>query len=364
MTNGIVQDSKQMILTNYLIRTGQLIIVLILISLYSNGQSFKCGSDSVVDIDGNVYQTVLVGDKCWMKSNMNTTRYANGESVGVPKSYGSGIFYDIINQPGYLRFSIVSNSPENLHMAIYTINGSLVYQNDFYNQGSKIRFNIWLGNSGCYIVKVNEHSLKGIGLKQNSLAVQVDCESGINKAAMDSIVITDDSRNYFDYDNDPANGMTYGKLYTLLSALNIQPSQGTKAYPSEIQGVCPNQWHVASDDDWLLLEIYAGLSQGQASEMFKYRGSVSKKLKSTGNDYWFLGDGTDDFGFSAKGGGYYYCDEYEGCFFSYLKGFGTWWTYNQDNIMKRQISDFEAGIWRGYYVTYRSAYAVRCVRDL
>jgi uncharacterized protein (TIGR02145 family) len=340
-----------------------IIIVLVLISLYSNGQSFICGSDSVVDIDGNVYQTVTIGDKCWMKSNMNTTRYANGTPVDVSEINGSGIFYDIINQPGNLQFSIVSNSSENLHMAIYTINGSLVYQNDFNNQSPKIRFNIRLGPPGCYIVKVNEHSLKGIGLDHNSLAVQVDCESVVNKSAIDSIVITDDSRNYFDYNDDPANGLTYGKLYTLLSALNIQPSQKVTAYPSKIQGVCPDHWHVASDNDWLSLEIFAGLSQGQASEMFKYRGTVSKKLKSTGNEYWFVGDGTDDFGFSAKGSGYYYCDEYEGCFYNSLKSFGTWWTYNQDNIMKRQISDFQAGIWRSYYVTQSSAYAVRCVLD-
>jgi uncharacterized protein (TIGR02145 family) len=44
----------------------------------SNGFS-SCGA--VSDIDGNHYQTVLIGSQCWTQSNLRTSRYINGDSV-------------------------------------------------------------------------------------------------------------------------------------------------------------------------------------------------------------------------------------------------------------------------------------------
>ena len=36
---------------------------------------------TVTDIDGNTYNTVQIGKQCWMRENLRTTRYANGESI-------------------------------------------------------------------------------------------------------------------------------------------------------------------------------------------------------------------------------------------------------------------------------------------
>ena len=38
-------------------------------------------SNRVIDKSGNVYPTVQIGNQCWMKSNLRTTRYANGNQV-------------------------------------------------------------------------------------------------------------------------------------------------------------------------------------------------------------------------------------------------------------------------------------------
>ena len=36
---------------------------------------------TVTDIDGNVYNTVMIGTQCWMKENLRTTHYANNDTI-------------------------------------------------------------------------------------------------------------------------------------------------------------------------------------------------------------------------------------------------------------------------------------------
>ena len=53
---------------------------------YSTVTSFRTltacnGVPTVTDIDGNVYNTVKIGQQCWMRENMKTTRYGNLRSA-------------------------------------------------------------------------------------------------------------------------------------------------------------------------------------------------------------------------------------------------------------------------------------------
>jgi uncharacterized protein (TIGR02145 family) len=49
---------------------------------YEGGLGEPCpGVPTVTDIDGNVYNTVLIGSQCWMKENLKTTAYSNGSAI-------------------------------------------------------------------------------------------------------------------------------------------------------------------------------------------------------------------------------------------------------------------------------------------
>ncbi len=39
------------------------------------------GASTVTDYDGNTYNTILIGNQCWMKENLNTTKDANGNNI-------------------------------------------------------------------------------------------------------------------------------------------------------------------------------------------------------------------------------------------------------------------------------------------
>ncbi|MCX6258095.1 MAG: hypothetical protein NTW49_09420 [Bacteroidia bacterium] len=43
--------------------------------------SFTCGTSSVLDYDSNSYNTVQIGNQCWMKENMKTIHYSDGSAM-------------------------------------------------------------------------------------------------------------------------------------------------------------------------------------------------------------------------------------------------------------------------------------------
>ncbi|MCF8372974.1 MAG: hypothetical protein K9H64_15240 [Bacteroidales bacterium] len=102
--------------------------------------------------------------------------------------------------------------------------------------------------------------------------------------------------------NDVAQCDRYGGIYTWDEMMNYSSEEGS-------QGICPAGWHVASDDDFKVLEGAIDSNYGIGDpewENFNENGiDAGTKMKSTSG--WSNGgNGTDSFGFSALWGGFLY----------------------------------------------------------
>ncbi len=75
---------------------------------------FNCGSSTLVDIDNNVYNTVQIGQQCWMKENLRTTKYADGTPIahGMGHSLETAHWYFPENDPyGPASYGLLYNWP-------------------------------------------------------------------------------------------------------------------------------------------------------------------------------------------------------------------------------------------------------------
>lgn len=142
------------------------------------------------------------------------------------------------------------------------------------------------------------------------------------------------------YDNDPANGKTYGRLYNWYAV-------------SDPRGLCPQGWHVPTDAEWTTLESYLG-------------GAAGGKLKETGTFHWQSPNtgATNSSGFSALPGGFWHGN---GVFYS-LGSDASFWsaTSGSSGIAWNRSLDYISSDIDGYDAIWDNkeyGFSVRCVAD-
>lgn len=230
----------------------------------------KIESFKVTDYDGNVYETIEIGDQIWMAENLNTTHYADGTEIQLVED---------------------STSLNNLNFD---------------------------DKAMCY------------------------------------------------YDNSTNNAYKYGALYTWSAAMN--GSAYSNENPSNIQGVCPDGWHLPSDSEWKQLEMYLGMSQADADDYGRYRGTNEGSKLSGNKELWSEGllvNDTDfgSSGFKALPAG---SRNFDGSFNNLGNLTYFWSTSEYDNFPNfasaRRIFYDNNGIHSNYLMENK-AYSVRCIKD-
>jgi uncharacterized protein (TIGR02145 family) len=155
---------------------------------------------------------------------------------------------------------------------------------------------------------------------------------------------------YCEYDNNPANVETYGRLYNWYAV-------------DDSRNIAPEGWHVATDDEWKQLEMYLGMSQAEADST-GWRGTdEGGKLKEAGTVYWSPPNtgATNESGFSALPGGY---RNIYGHFFGMGDDALFWCSseFSSSHAWHRYLDYSHSQVLRGYDPK-EGGFSVRCVRD-
>lgn len=139
------------------------------------------------------------------------------------------------------------------------------------------------------------------------------------------------------YENDPANGAKYGKLYNWYAV-------------NDKRGLAPEGYHVPTDAEWTQLTDYLGLGLDVAG----------KKMKSTSG--WIEnGNGSNESGFNGLPGG---GRDHIGSF-RYRGSIGYWWSaseLNTGNAYARSLNHDGDYLPRGGD-NKDGGFSVRCLRD-
>lgn len=230
------------------------------IPVVPEGDAQPCpGHATVTDIDGNVYNTVKLGDQCWMKENLRTTRFADGKVI----PFG------------------------------------------------------------------NENPTDADALRYNP-------------------------------NNSADNVSTYGYLYSWAAA--VHGANGSSANPSNLQGICPEGWHLPSLAEWEQLTNYL-----QANEVYRCSGVnyVGKALCA--DSAWQTSGGNcavgnnlssnNTSGFSMLPAGHYMFGEY----YEFGAEAACWTsTLNGTTPANSSIASYERNL-SSYGFSKSYALSVRCV---
>jgi len=213
---------------------------------------------TVTDIDGNVYDAILIGNQLWMSENLKVTHYNNGD--------------------------VIPNITNN-------------------------------GDWGSY-----------------------------------------DEGQYGVYDNDPSLAELYGNLYNW-------------AVVDDERGICPEGWHVPSDEEFKTLEMYLGMSQSEADGM-DWRGT-NEGSKLAGNaNLWNNGNleinpefGTS--GFTSIPSGYRSSSNSSNGFYNNVGNYTYFWSsteYSSTTALHRSLFYNTTTVKRWDYGK-KNGFPVRCLED-
>ena len=188
------------------------------------------------------------------------------------------------------------------------------------------------------------------GQTYTSLQIGGQCWMGenlnIGEMINGSIDMTDNSIiEKYCYDNNTANCDEYGGLYQWNEIMQYTTTQG-------VQGICPADWYIPTEDDWTILTDFLGGVVIAGGKM-KEAGTVHWNPPNTGAN--------NESGFTGLPGG----NRNHYASFVYLGGYGCFWSSYEVSAVHAYIR----GLGYDYSYTYRGTYdkshglSLRCIKS-
>jgi len=182
---------------------------------------------------------------------------------------------------------------------------------------------------------------------------------GIMLQSIDTLKNNDTIEKYC-YQNDVTNCSKYGGLYTWNELMKYNDTLN--------QGICPEGWHIPSDDDWKVLEgtidsLYA--MNDTIWDTTGWRGyNAGGIMKKMGSEDWYDPNvgASNSYGFSAVPGGILYIEER---LFDKLLAANYLWSsteFQDSDVWFRLLSYGHADIKRSHTIK-EHAFSVRCIKN-
>jgi uncharacterized protein (TIGR02145 family) len=258
------------------------------------------------------------------------------------------IFYYMIFQFIFISFSFMqcdSNNDGELNVI------------DILIQVDCILEDCWEPNVSCTDYDGNNYETVIIGnqewMAENLRTTHYNNGDAIPTGLSNSDWANTSSGAYSDYDNNPTNSETYGRLYNWYTK-------------DDYRGVCPIDWHVPTDEEYKELEMFLGMSQSEADDIGWRGANEGSKLAgyaslwpdgSLENSAEFSTSGFNGVpsGYRTSNGGY-----------SNLGYYGSFWSSSEstsNTSWYRLLGYTNSDITR-FYINKSSGYSVRCVRSV
>jgi uncharacterized protein (TIGR02145 family) len=170
------------------------------------------------------------------------------------------------------------------------------------------------------------------------------------------------------FDNDPKKCDVAGRLYTWAAAIDsVKLANDANApqvcgygrkcnLPAKVQGVCPPDWHLPTQAEWDTLFLSVGIPVGKALK------SQSGWFVINSGNFFFNGNGTDEFGFCALPVGW---GDREG--FHDASHFAEFWSSTEDTdrdwAYNAHVKNYEDEAYVDLPTRKDVGTSVRCLKD-
>ncbi|RMZ48950.1 hypothetical protein EB821_04880 [Candidatus Marinimicrobia bacterium PRS2] len=162
---------------------------------------------------------------------------------------------------------------------------------------------------------------------------------------------------YCDYDNNPTYSETYGRLYNWYTV-------------DDDRGICPEGWHVPSDEEIKELEMFLGMSEEEANNE-GWRGTDEGSQLAGNSELWSSVYSTNDFvnnpefgtsGFNSLPAGYRVSSN---GYYDSMGNFGYFWSSSGSSSKGAWYRGLNCNYSYVYRLNYDKHYgfSVRCLGD-